>query len=110
MIASHTIPTTTGGYGRFLWHGRLRWRPPEMRRLADQGLDIFTIARRRAAEFGRVTFVLSHWDNPHWNVVFADGHQVSENDVVEYVAYPPRWIYQPAPGRLVWLRQWQAKS
>lgn len=112
MIASPTLPETKG-YGRFLQHGRAHCRPhqqsPEVcDPAADQSLDIFGIARQRAREFGRTAFVISHWNSNHWNVVFADTYQVSEDDVIEYVAYSPFWFYQAKAGGLDWFRRRQA--
>ncbi len=108
MIASLTIPVTTG-HSRFLWHGRSQRQPPEKHRPADQRLDIFWIARQRAREFERVSLVISHWSNQHWNVVFADRFKITDDDLIEYVAWPPQWFYRPTPGRLDWLHQWHPK-
>lgn len=104
MIASPTLPAAAAGppaghvpagHGRFIPHGRYRRAPKTPRRADPVQLDIFLIARRRAAEFGRVSFVVSHWTNHHWNVVFADQFHPTANDIIEYVAWPPGWRYQP---------------
>src|SRR5690606_14121443 len=86
MIASRL---TTGkalvGRSGLSAHGRYR-RPRAARQPVEQSLDIFLIARRRAAEFGRVAFVISHWSSHHWNVVFADKFRPTPDDIIEYVA------------------------
>ena len=89
MIATPTAPTAVY---RFIPHGRPPQRPSAA---AAPGLDIFEIARQRAREFGRVTFVISHWGNNHWNVRFADGLQLAPDDIIEFVAWPPGWRYRP---------------
>ena len=94
MIASPTLLPATGR-GRFFRHGRLQQRPSAIRPDAERGLDIFEIARRRAREFGRVAFVISHWSNNHWNVRFADSVEPAPDDIIEYVAWPPGWRYRP---------------
>jgi hypothetical protein len=102
MIASPTAAPTRAGYGSprrrgFVPHGR--YRPRAQRRVDQVQLDIFLIARRRAAEFGRVSFVVSHWSNRHWNVVFADKFHPTPDDIIEYVAWPPGWRYRPRGDR-----------
>jgi hypothetical protein len=104
MIASPTAAAPTrAGYSppparEFIPHGRYR-RPRAARQPAEQSLDIFLIARRRAAEFGRVAFIISHWSSHHWNVVFADKFRPTPDDIIEYVAWPPGWRYQPRGDR-----------
>lgn len=108
MIASRL---TTGkalvGRSGLSAHGRDRPpapqpEPPET--AASQTIDdIFDLARLRARDTNRVTFVISHWSNEHWNLVSADSFQVTDDDLIEYVAWPPQWVHRPTPGRLNWL-------
>jgi hypothetical protein len=97
-----------------LTHGRIRQSQPHKPQqpeplAASQDLDIFDLARLRARDTNRVTFIISHWSNEHWNLVFADGFQVTEDDVIEYVVWPPQWTHQPTPGRLDWLCEWHSE-
>lgn len=104
MIASGlTTGKAPPGRSALLTHGRSH--PPRRYRQSPpqqpphiQDIDIYDIARLRARDTNRITFIVSHWSNPHWNLVFADSFQVTADDVIEYVAWPPGWFYQPAKG------------
>lgn len=101
MIASGlTTGKTTLGRGALVAHGRTprmrRYKQPRSEQPASlPALDIYHIARLQARDTNRVRFVVSHWSSPHWNLVFADGFEVTEGDVIEYVAWPPGWFYRP---------------
>lgn len=102
MIASVGLTTrkTTIGRDALLAHGRAlriqQHKQPRPEQPASlQIIDIYHIARLQARDTNRVRFVVSHWSNPHWNLVFADGFEVTEDDVIEYVAWPPGWFYRP---------------